>query len=441
MIIDLNHTTKSKINNPGFSTYITRYLDIQDHFLEQVEATGIELEKENYTERIRTSLQRLKEKGAILRNDDKSIYINQISPACVACRKGIGSATFFISLQCNRDCYFCFNPNQENYQYHTQHKRNLAQELDQIHASGHQLHHLALTGGEPLLHMDESIEFFQKSKQNFPDAHTRLYTCGDFIHSDSLQRLREAGLEEIRFSIRLHDREEAQQRTLDKIAQSMDYIPSVMVEMPILPDSFDRMKDIFLQLDQIGISSINLLEFCFPFRNARTFRNKGHQIKNPPYRVLYNYWYAGGLPIAGSEQVCLQLIEFAIDEGLKIGIHYCSLENKHTGQIYQQNFGKNVSPRYHFSEKDFFFKSAKIFGEDIPKVQELLRQAPNQSSYRDTEHNYLEFHVSNIELLKDLPIEIGISYNVMETREHDAYIRELKLDLTYPDQFDFDRDV
>jgi pyruvate formate-lyase activating enzyme-like uncharacterized protein len=441
MIVDLNLTSISKVKNPGFLTYIARYLNIQDHFMEQIEATGIEIESDTQNEEIRKTLRRLQEKGAILRNDDKSIYIHQISPACVACREGIGSATFFISLQCNRDCYFCFNPNQENYQYYTQHKRNLTQELDQIHASGHQLHHLALTGGEPLLHLDESIEFFQKAKQNFPDAHSRLYTCGDFIDDDSLQRLKEAGLEEIRFSIRLHDRVEGQQDTLERIALSKKYIPSVMVEMPILPDSYDRMKEILIELDRIGISSINLLEFCFPFRNARTFRNKGYQIKNPPYRVLYNYWYAGGLPIAGSEQVCLQLIEFAIDEGLKIGIHYCSLENKHTGQIYQQNFGKKVPARYHFSEKDFFFKSAKVFGEDIPKVLDRLRMSANQNTFRDTEYDYLEFHPREIARLSGLDLEVGLCYFVLEARESDEFMRELKVDLVVPEQFEFDRDV
>jgi pyruvate formate-lyase activating enzyme-like uncharacterized protein len=221
----------------------------------------------------------------------------------------------------------------------------------------------------------------------------------------------------------------------------MDYIPSVMVEMPVLPDTFNRMNQILIQLDKIGISSINLLEFCFPFRNPKTFRNKGYQIKNPPYRVLYNYWYAGGLPIAGSELACLKLIEFALNEGLQIGVHYCSLENKHTGQIYQQNFGKKVPDRYHFSERDFFFKSAKVFGEDIPKVLERFRKVSHQNTFRDTDHDYLEFHPSKIETLSDLDVEVGICYFVIETRDKDEVMRELKVDMIYPEQFDFEQDI
>lgn len=441
MIVDLNRTSINKVKNPSLTQYASRYLDIQDRFLMQIETTGIEIEQDSHDEELKTAIRRLHQKGAILRNDDKSIYINRISSACIACREGVGSATFFISLQCNRDCYFCFNPNQENYDYYLQNKRDLINELNQIRSSGQNIYHLALTGGEPLLHMQESIDFFQHAKTTFPHAHSRLYTCGDFIDEESLQALKDAGLDEIRFSIRLHDRLESQQVTLDRIALSMDIIPSVMVEMPVLPDSYDRMKEILIQLDQIGISSINLLELCFPFRNAKTFRNKGYQIKKPPYRVLYNYWYAGGLPIAGSEMVCLKLMEFAIDEGLEIGVHYCSLENKHTGQIYQQNFGKKVADRYHFSEKDFFFKSAKVFGEDIPKVLDRYQESQHQSTFMDTDHNYLEFHPSKIDSLRDLNIEVGLCYFVLETREENEVMRELKVDLVYPEQFDFEQDV
>ena len=92
-------------------------------------------------------------------------------------------------------------------------------------------------------------------------------------------------------------------------------------------------------------------------------------------------------------------------------------------------------------KKDFFFKSAKVFGEAIPTVLENLRQAANQSTFRDTDHDYLEFHVSNIELLKELDVEVGISSYVMETRENNDYMRELKVDLTYPDRFVFEKDV
>lgn len=441
MIREINRRTLAEIQNIAFSNYASRYIDVYDDFMKQVEGTGLEISQDDHLDQVAALYSRLEEKGAILRNDGKSIYINHISPACVACRESIGSATFFISLQCNRDCYFCFNPNQENYKYFTNNKRNLTEELDQIHASGQQIHYLALTGGEPLLHLDESVAFFHKAKENFPEAHSRLYTCGDFIDNDTLQQLKNADLEEIRFSIRLHDCEDDQQATLSKITQAMDYIPSVIVEMPVLPDTLDRMKELIIELDRIGILSINLLEFCFPFRNARTFRDKDYKIKNPPYRVLYNYWYAGGLPIARSELECLELLNFTIDEDLDIGVHYCSLENKHTGQIYQQNLGKIVSSRAYFSEKDFFYKSAKVFGDDVKRVLKRFNSLGKYECFIDTDHKYLEFHVNKIPLLQEMNLEVGISSAVIEQREGGEHLRELKVDLVYPETFQLEIDV
>ena len=70
--------------------------------------------------------------------------------------------------------------------------------------------------------------------------------------------------------------------------------------------------------------------------------------------------------MAGSETICLDLLEFALQKGLKLGVHYCSLENKHTGQIYQQNNGYKLPKHTYFSRKDYFIKTAKVFGEDIP---------------------------------------------------------------------------
>jgi TatA/E family protein of Tat protein translocase len=139
--------------------------------------------------------------------------------------------------------------------------------------------------------------------------------------------------------------------------------------------------------------------------NVEAYREKGYKIKSHPFRVLYNYWYGGGLPVAGSEMVCLDLMDFALEAGLKLGVHYCSLENKHTGQIYKQNAGRKLPKRMHRSQKDYFLKSAKVFGEDAF----MVRQVFDRAEYRDyaihDEYNSLEFHVNQIGSLKKLDID------------------------------------
>ncbi|MDX1687184.1 MAG: radical SAM protein, partial [Candidatus Promineifilaceae bacterium] len=319
-------------------------------------------------------------------------------------------------------------------------QRSLVRELAEARANG-RLEYIALTGGEPLVHAEETVRFFSAADRIFPGAHTRLYTTGDQLKPALMAELQDAGLEEIRFSIRMHDLARGQKHTFKQIALARDYVPTVMVEMPVLPGTVAEMQDVLRELEALQIHSINLLEFCYPLTNAPEFRRRGFKVRKRPYQTLYNYWYAGGVPIAGSEELCLDLVDFALEQALTIGVHYCSLENKHTGQNYQQNAGRSLPPTMYFSEKDYLMKSAKVFGSDIPRVHNVFRNIGYQEFERSDQPRYLEFHVSQIGALRDLDVEIGLSTSTFETREDGAYLRELKVDLTTPQTFDLDHDV
>ncbi len=123
--------------------------------------------------------------------------------------------------------------------------------------------------------------------------------------------------------------------------------------------------------------------------------------------------------------------------GFKLGIHYCSLENKHTGQIYQQNSNRPIPKTMFFSQRDYFLKCAKIFGEDILPVQRFFQKTGYKNYVINSEHNYLEFHVSQIRSLKQFDIEVGLSTNIIEMRDGELYIRELRLDKITPKTFRF----
>jgi uncharacterized protein len=441
MITEIDRNNLAAIRNPKFAAYAGMYLDIGEGFLRKVEETGIQVDGEDRRPAVRQSMERLKQRGVTLRNDDKSAFVNWISPACLACQRGVGSATFFISLQCNRRCFFCFNPNQEDFAYYSAHTRDCRPELDRIGDSGQRLDYVGLTGGEPLLHKAEAVAFFAHARERFPLAHTRLYTSGDLADEATLRDLGAAGLQEIRFSARVHDSEESLRSLLATMAAAREHIPAVMVEMPVLPDALAPMQQLLVELDALGIQGINLLEFCYPLRNASAFRSRSYRAKNPPYRVLYDYWYGGGLPVAGSEETCLALLDFALDRQIRMGIHYCSGENKHTGQIYQQNTAGPASRMHYLSGRDFFLKTAKVFGDDVPRVLKALRKKGDRNYQMDYKRGFLEFPVSRIADLAALDVEVGISYSVVETRDGEPVLRELKVDLARPGQIDLAADL
>ncbi|MBI5053365.1 MAG: radical SAM protein, partial [Chloroflexi bacterium] len=117
MIVDVDRETLNAIRNADLRTYAAKYVDISEDFMAQVRASGIEIDPNDYGSETIARLDLLRQRQAIFRNSDKSIYLNQIAPACVACQKGAGSETFFISLKCHRSCFYCFNPNQEGYDH------------------------------------------------------------------------------------------------------------------------------------------------------------------------------------------------------------------------------------------------------------------------------------------------------------------------------------
>ncbi len=441
MILDISEATLSKVQNPVLKKYAGQYVDIYLDFLEQVARTGIEIEDTDYTEQAKQKIEALERRGVILSNDRKSLRIGNISPACVACQTGMGSATFFISLRCDRNCFYCFNPNQENYGYYRKNKRDVIEELKQIRENKLQLSHLALTGGEPLLHKEDTIDFFEFVKNEFPEVYSRLYTSGDRIDAEVLKSLNAAGLQEIRISIRMHDLPGGHEGVFKRISLAREYIPYVMVEMPVLPGTQEEMQDILVELDRIGLFSINLLEFCYPFTNPQAYQKRGYKIKKPPFRMLYDYWYAGGLPVSGSELDCLDLLAFVLDSNLSLGLHYCSLENKQTGQLYQQNSSACIPSTAYFSQRDYLLKTAKVFGTDVLPVRSLFDRDGFKNYRIDPGNDALEFHVTQMDRLKELEIEVGIASGVIENRKDGYVFRELKVDVARPEAFNLSMDV
>jgi uncharacterized protein len=441
MILETNRENLEQVRNPVMRAYLEQYLRIYERFMEQVRQTGVEVESVNEPRSGPAKMADLHLRGAILRNDARSLYTRRISEACLACQKGVGSATYFISLKCHRNCFYCFNPNQEGHAFFREHKRDVVTELNALKENSKSVRHIALTGGEPLLHKEDTLRFFQQARKDFPKVYTRLYTCGDHLDPNTLEALKEAGLDEIRISIRMEDLANGQRHTFDQIALAKGYIPQVMVEMPVLPGTLEEMKGVLKELARLQIFGINLLEFCFPYHNAGIYRERGYKIKARPYRVLYNYEYGGGLPVAGSEDICLELVAYALQENLDLGVHYCSLENKHSGQIYQQNSLRPLPKSMAFSPRDYFLKTAKVFGDDKEVVRKTLQQTGCTDWEENEEYNYLQFHPTCVRSLKKLDLQIGLSSNVFEIRDRERCVRELKVDIITPQSFRYSADI
>ena len=371
--------------------------------------------------------------GACCENGGGSLRRGWISPACMACRTGERTATFFVDLRCTRKCYFCFNPNQDHYEYFLSHKRDIVAELEQAHAAGARFDCLAVTGGEPLLHKDEVVAFVARAKELFPGVHVRLYTCGDLLDDECLAALAQAGLDELRFSIKPDDVARIDAPVFERMAAAVAAVPDVMVEMPVIPGTLPEMKAMLSRIDGISVRGINLLEFCFPLCNADEFRKRGFELRKHPFNYLYDYWYGGGVPVAGSEAEALALLEHAEHEGLRLGVHYCSSDNKNTGQVFQQNkvftcddAVRGAYPWLTADAGDRFLKCAKAFGADAVRVRDWAQRAGVSCDFDGTVP-MAAIPLAQVDAARSAcpNVRFADSATVFEQREGAPYLREV----------------
>ncbi|XOB63865.1 radical SAM protein [Deferribacteres bacterium DY0037] len=414
--------------NERLRQYAERYLSIYRQFENALAAEGLEF-AEDRSERLIALKAECITSGVLARNSCKSYLLNNFSKACEDCCKGYSSSTFILTLDCNRDCFFCSNRNQENYKESLGKVFDIGGEYENYIKNGMKFTSVAVTGGEPLMHPDMCISFYKKVKKTDKRTHTRLYTNGDLLDERYLKELGRY-LDEIRISAKDEDGIYDLAGLKEKLDLSKRYVKDVTVEMPVLPDSFDEMAALLNMLEKVGVFSINLLEFLFPWQNVENYKELGYKIKNRPYRVLYKYNYAGGLPVDGSEETALQIIKYAAERSFKLGVHYCSLENKLTSQIYQQNVLTKLSPLEVMDNEDFFIKTAKTFGEDAFKVRNVLDENNIYYYTFDESKESIEFRTNDIRLLKGSDVgEIGISYFVTESNGINKFLREINFEI------------
>lgn len=426
----------NRMENEALYKARAEYAKVEQRYVDSLRAKGLKFaERGEGADECARLREQLAARGVKVRNAGASLSAGHLSPACVECTGEHGSETFSTTFKCHRDCYFCFNKNQPDYERFFRAGCPWEEGLERCRRENETLGCVGLTGGEPLLDVDDSVAFLRRARELFPDAHMRMYTSGDLLTAESAQRLADAGLDEIRFSVKDDDPPHMQQKVLDAMRLARGFFPSVMVEMPVVPGAEQHMKDLLRAFDEIGIDGINLLEFCFPFCNWPEFEKRGLKLKNPPFEVMYDYGYSGGLAVAGSEELILRLMLWALDEGIGIGLHYCSLENKHRSEVRIKN--ERIAegfPAFEFDEGDFFLKIGKVFGIDVEVARKALEAAGCDGLRFDEEERSLAFPLRYAPLLEGLarpdgtPIEPQVCYFVYECDDDGAYLVDVALE-------------
>jgi len=340
-----------------------------------------------------------------IRNEGRSIYLNKISPSCIHCSEGSG-LTIELSKKCNRNCFFCFNKKSLRKSFRN---TNLFSKKKLIEAnSNYFFESFAISGGEPLLHYEKVIKCIKIVKQiTKGKTIVRIYTNGDLITANKLKNLKAAGLDEIRIGLK------PGAIKLKPLKLASNYIKRVLVEMPVLPDKRGEMENLIVELDKMNIFGINLLEFLYCGHNAYMYKRKKYYIKPKWENNFFDVLDADGncYPVAKSEETCLYLLRYALDKKIKIGVHYCSFENKRLGYINCRfHNAQKLKLQYHDINKDGLLESLIIFEPQwLNAYVELKRNGVIDSQIAvSSRKTYILTHPENKKLLDHKKYTMGL---------------------------------
>ncbi|QIA08271.1 radical SAM protein [Draconibacterium halophilum] len=242
-------------------------------------------------------------------------YYKQISNGCKLCGLGQWSC-LFITGKCNASCFYCPASQQEDHLPITQNlsfadPAAFAEYINHFRFKG-----VSFSGGEPLLQFDRTLSYLKQVRRKCnPDTYVWMYTNGILAETQKLRKLAAAGINEVRFDIG------ATGFKLDKIAAAKGIIPVITIEIPAVPEELERLKKLLPEMVKAGVSNLNLHQLRLTQHNVKQLSKHN-----------YTYIHAEQPVVLESELAALELIAYAHDHSIDIGINYCSFHFKNRFQ-------------------------------------------------------------------------------------------------------------
>ncbi len=290
-----------------------------------------------------------------------SPYIGQLTKGCRECMKG-AKLVLFITGRCAKTCFYCPISEQRRdrdvifaNELEVKDVKQAIFEAHLINATG-----MGITGGEPLLEVDRAYQFILAFKREFgPAFHVHLYTGLEPVPLDAVEKLMEAGLDELRLHrFRVGD-------DYPRLREITKGRAKLGLEIPVIPSTLKQLKNLFYQLERIGIDFININELEFSSPNAEKLLQRGLHLDSDTIASAQ-----------GSEKEALKLLEWTVTN-TSLNIHYCPLSLKDGTQLRNrfQRRAKNVAkPFERISKEGLLVKGIIIPPSEVTlfEVREML---------------------------------------------------------------------
>jgi pyruvate formate-lyase activating enzyme-like uncharacterized protein len=239
-----------------------------------------------------------------------------LSPGCRHCGAG-GWSCLFVNGRCNGRCFYCptaqddCGPPVTNGLAFTD-PDEYADYVATLGFTG-----VSISGGEPLLTPELSLSFLSAVRKRCGDSvHLWLYTNGTMLTADLCSKLKDAGLDEIRFDLG------ATSYHLKKLRLAVGSIPTVTVEIPAVPEDEELLKLKMVEMAEAGVQHLNL-----------------HQMRLTPHNFDhltardYTFLHGEKVTLLESELCALRMVRFGLEQGIALPVNYCSFTYKRRFQL------------------------------------------------------------------------------------------------------------
>jgi len=236
---------------------------------------------------------------------------NGLSPGCRCCGDG-GWSCLFINGRCNGRCFYCPTAQDDDGPPVTNGLSFTSPEEYAAYVAALGFSGVSISGGEPMLTPDLTLAYLNAVRTRCgPDLHLWLYTNGTLLTADLCRRLRDAGLDEIRFDLG------AVRYNLKKLRLAVGCIPTVTVEIPAVPEDEELLKLKMVEMAEAGVKHLNL-----------------HQMRLTPYNFGpltergYTFLHGEKVTVLESDLCALRLVRFGLEQGIPLPVNYCSFPFK-----------------------------------------------------------------------------------------------------------------
>jgi len=239
-------------------------------------------------------------------NDVLGYWLGDLPQGCKLCFSGLKSVLFVTGL-CSVKCFYCpISPTRKFKDLifindvEVGGVKDILTEVTVSLSKG-----VGITGGEPLEVVDRVVELVKVLKDVFGDEfHIHLYTNGVKLDEVVMERLVNAGLDEIRIHV-------ISDKSFNALKKCLDYSVDVVVENPVIPNDVEGLKKIIKYAYGVGVKYVNLNELEVSELNFDELVLRGFKISED------------GRSVVGSKETALEVLRWVTDSGIGISVHFC----------------------------------------------------------------------------------------------------------------------